>query len=191
MILKTKKSDRTLFLDRDGVVNQRLIDNYVKNWDEFEFMTGVLEAIPLLNAVFNRIIMVTNQQGIGKKIMTKKDLELIHLKMMRDIRDNGGNIDGIYFCPQTADEQDNCRKPGSKMAFRAKKDFSDIEFCNSFMVGDQASDIVFGKKLEMNCVWIPEDPETIWPIKDIKPDFIFKDLLSFALEIYKDNGKKI
>ncbi len=75
----------TLFLDRDGVINNRLADDYVKSWDEFEFIQGVLEALGIFARLFSKIFIITNQQGIGKNIMTLADLESIHAKMLDEI----------------------------------------------------------------------------------------------------------
>ena len=72
MNLQDLKIDRgwTLFLDRDGVINRRIVDDYVKSWDQFKFLPGVPDAIKRLAGVFGRIIVVSNQQGIGIGLMT-------------------------------------------------------------------------------------------------------------------------
>ena len=69
----------TLFLDRDGVINRRLPGAYVQHWDQFEFLPGVLPALSILANYFAHLIIVTNQQGIGKGLMTESDLQKIHL----------------------------------------------------------------------------------------------------------------
>ena len=74
----------SLFLDRDGVINTRLVDDYVKCWEDFEFLPGVLEAIKCFNKLFSTIVVVTNQQGIGKGLMKVETLNNIHKKMMAD-----------------------------------------------------------------------------------------------------------
>lgn len=144
----------TLFLDRDGVINRRPVDDYVKSWDEFEFLPGVLEAIKILSAVFGRIIVVTNQQGIGKGLMTVEGLATIHQKMISEIEKNGGRVDAVYFCPNLKGENENCRKPGTAMAELAKKDFPEIDFRKSIMAGDMESDMFFGKNAGMKTVFI-------------------------------------
>ena len=68
----------TLFLDRDGVINKKLENDYVKTIDEFEFLPQVLEAIKQFSSHFQKIVIVTNQQGISKKLMTENDLEKVH-----------------------------------------------------------------------------------------------------------------
>ena len=90
----------TLFLDRDGVINQKRDKDYVKNWAEFLFVEGSLEAISTLSKFFGRIIIVTNQRGVGKELMSEQDLIKIHEKMVHEINLSHGKIDKIYYCRQ-------------------------------------------------------------------------------------------
>ena len=76
----------TLFLDRDGVINKKLEQRYVTNFDEFVFIKNSDIAIRKLHKIFKRILIVTNQQGIGKGIMTEDDLNLLHLQMQKKIK---------------------------------------------------------------------------------------------------------
>ena len=148
-------SDWTLFLDRDGVINKKL-DGYVTKPKDFKFLGGVLAALPILSNIFERIIIVTNQQGIGKGIMTHDDLHSVHSHMLRNIELAGGRIDNIYYCPHLATENPPCRKPNPGMAIQAKSDYPSIDFKKSIMVGDSESDIVFGNKLMMTTVKISQ-----------------------------------
>ena len=86
----------TLLLDRDGVINKLRPDDYVKCWEEFEFLPGVFEALVKWNMQFRYIIIVTNQRGIGKGVMTDEDLSNIHGRMMEEIERQGGRVDKIY-----------------------------------------------------------------------------------------------
>jgi histidinol-phosphate phosphatase family protein len=144
----------TLFLDRDGVINRRPVDDYVKSWDEFEFLPGVLEALKTLSGIFGKIIVVTNQQGVGKGLMTIENLAVIHQKMIAEIENNGGRIDAVYFCPSLKDEPENCRKPGTAMAELAMKDFPELVLKKTIMAGDTESDMVFGRNAGMKTVFI-------------------------------------
>jgi len=141
----------SLFLDRDGVINERIIGGYVQNVSSFRVLEGVTEAIAILKKHFGRIFVVTNQQGIGKKIMTEEDLQLIHNHMETKLLTT---FDGIYYSPFLASENSLMRKPNSGMALQAKKDFPDIDFKKSVMVGDSISDIQFGKNVQMKTVYI-------------------------------------
>ncbi|MCP4552377.1 MAG: HAD family hydrolase [Bacteroidetes bacterium] len=134
----------SLFLDRDGVINHRIVDDYVKTLTEFKFIQGVPSAIAGLNKVFGRVFIVTNQQGIGKGLMTETDLKVVHEFMIKEITKVGGAIDQIYFCPELAESNHPDRKPQIGMAIRAKQDFPEIDFAKSIMVGDSISDMEFG-----------------------------------------------
>lgn len=133
---------KTLFLDRDGVINRLRPHDYVKKWDEFEFMPGVLEALAILAKKFQNIILVTNQRGVGKGLMSKEDLDQIHKKMCSVIEDHGGRIDKIYECT-SLEESNHFRKPNIGMYEQACKDFQDISPDTSLMLGDADSDMQF------------------------------------------------
>lgn len=153
-VLSEVDSTWTLFLDRDGVLNKHLIDSYVRNIEEFVWEEGVLEGLQILSKVFSRIVVVTNQQGIGKGLMTEHDLNDIHWKMQNDVEKVSGRIDRFYYCPHLANIQCSCRKPGVLMAYNAQKDFPLIDFNKSIMIGDSNSDIEFGYRLGMLTVKI-------------------------------------
>ena len=176
-----------LFLDRDGVINKRLDNDYVKDWESFSFLAGVLKALKLLRNHFDRIFIVTNQQGIGKGLMTEGQLDLIHVNMLKAIRDSGGKIDKIYFCPDLATKPGNFRKPSPYMALLAQKEFPELNFENAFMVGDTQSDIEFGKRLAMKTVLISSTQTFEVKKEGSQPDLVMKDLLSFALLLENKN----
>lgn len=149
----------SLFLDRDGVINRRLPYAYVREWDEFEFLDGVLDAISKMSALFGKIFIVTNQAGIEKEIMTHDMLHTIHQKMMDFILFHGGRIDEIYYCPYKKDLDPLCRKPNPGMALEAKRDFPEVDFKRSLMIGDSTSDILFGNRLGMKTILVGDNPE--------------------------------
>jgi len=152
-------SNWTLFLDRDGVINKRLIGDYVKHWGEFEFLSNTLTALKQFTAHFGRIVVVTNQQGIYKQLMTREDLAGVHENMLGEIQQAGGRIDQVYFCPNsTADDPTQCRKPRIGMALQAKADFPEIDFSQSIMVGDSVTDLQFGRNAGMKTVWVAPGP---------------------------------
>lgn len=148
----------TLFLDRDGVINVRKVDDYIKTPDEFEFLPGVTEALKIAATIFARIVIVTNQQGIGKSLMSENDLEVIHAKMLAEIEESGGRIDAVYFCSALASENNPCRKPAPGMGYQAKRDFPEIDFEKSLMIGDSMSDLEFAQNLEMASAYITAHP---------------------------------
>jgi len=174
MSLPTSLIDQswTLFLDRDGVINRHRPNDYVKCIAEFEFLPSVPEAMARLAGIFGRIIVVTNQQGIGKGLYTAAELETIHAHMLRDIEGAGGRIDRIYFCPQLEMDRSPMRKPGIGMALKAREDFPEICFAKSIMVGDSAQDIEFGHRAGMYAVLIRadlDDPASRLPVDATYP----------------------
>ena len=138
----------TLFLDRDGVINRLRPDDYVKNWEEFEFMPGMLDRLARWSGRFRRILVVTNQRGVGKGIMSLDDLNRIHDRMIEEIERHGGRIDHIYFCTALSPDDPN-RKTQTGMAQQARIDFPDIDFARSLMIGDSESDRQFARNAGM------------------------------------------
>lgn len=168
-----------LFLDRDGVLNKRIPDDYVKHPEEFEFIPGVKEALVILANIFKPIIVVTNQQGIGRGLMTSAQLNLVHKKMLDDVTETGGRIDAVYFSPDLKNMRSFTRKPAVGMGLKARQEFPSINFKRSIMAGDTYSDILFGRRLGMITVLIGEDKDVAFQCSGIL-DFSFPDLIAFA-----------
>jgi len=168
--------DWTLFLDRDGVINKRIFGGYILEESAFVFNDGALEALTILNKVFGKIVVVTNQQCIGKKLISIDQLNQIHERMCTLIATAGGRIDAVYFAPELKNEIDSTRKPSAAMAMQAKQDFPEIDFGKSVMIGDTDSDIVFGKNLGMKTGLILSEE-----VVREQADFQFNSLLDFAL----------
>lgn len=168
----------SLFLDRDGVLNEEIHNDYVNDWSEFVFYPDTLTAMQSLSAIFTPILVITNQRGVGKGKTKLESLNLIHVNMIQQIQSHGGRIDQIYFCPDTDTSSPN-RKPNPGMGLRAKLDYPDIEFNRSIMVGNNLSDMQFGKRLGMHTVFITTThPELNESHPDI--DMSFPNLSSFA-----------
>ncbi len=147
------ESYKFLFLDRDGVINKRL-PGYVTSWDEFEYTEGALKSMVRFSKYFDRVIVVTNQQGVGKELMTSEQLDELHNKLKVSVEEAGGRIDAILACTELKSEEDNCRKPSPAMGLWAKRQFPEIDFSKSIMVGDSISDVEFGKNLGMYTVLV-------------------------------------
>lgn len=176
----TKPFD-TLFLDRDGVINVYRPNDYVKCIGEFIFTDGTLEALALLVNLFERIIVVTNQRGVGRGIMTQETLNEIHSYMVREITTHGGRIDAIYFCTDTDKDSPN-RKPNPGMARQALQDFPTIDLSRSFMVGDSISDMEFAANAGIPAILIGEK-NTSEQIESLSLYGQFPDLLTFARSV--------
>ncbi len=177
--LKTIDKTWTLFLDRDGVINHEKHLDYIHNWEEFKFYDGAKVAIQIFTQKFNRIIIVTNQRGIGKGVTKKANVEIIHQNMTADIEAVGGKIDAVYFCPEL--ESPN-RKPNPGMGLQAAKDFSDIDLSKAIMVGNTLSDMEFGRNLGIKTVFLTTTRPEV-DTNDKRIDSTYPSLISFALDL--------
>lgn len=144
---------RALFLDRDGVINQEKRGDYIRRVEEFVFYPGVLDSLVELSGLFDYLIVVTNQRGIGRGLMTEEQLKAIHHAFLKQVESAGGRIDAIYYAPHI-DNAHPRRKPNVGMALEAKKDFPNIEFEQSIMVGNNLSDMQFGKTMHMKTIFL-------------------------------------
>jgi HAD superfamily hydrolase (TIGR01662 family) len=152
--------------------------DYVLNWDEFLFYDDVIDAIRLFSKTFGHIFIVSNQRGVGRGRMSEKDLHAIHTGMKKEIRNGGGRLDGIYYCT-AVDDKDPERKPNPGMALQVKRDFPQVDFSKSIMVGNKLSDMKFGKNAGMYTVYLTTThPDQPLPHPDI--DLSFDTLLSLA-----------
>lgn len=176
--LETVDNTWTLFLDRDGVINEEKAGEYVLQWSHFLFSAGVLAAFKKLSDAFGLLIIVTNQRGVGKGLMSQQNLDQIHTEMRREVEAVGGRIDRIYACTDLDDESIN-RKPNPGMALQAQKDFGQIDFSKSIMVGNKPGDMRFGRAAGMFTVFVATtNPEVPFPHPDI--DLRFASLQAFA-----------
>ena len=139
MVRNIKNFKKVVFLDRDGVINRDSPD-YIKSWSEFEFLPGSLEAIQKLTAEGFAIVVITNQSAIGRKLISKKQLEHMHRMMAENVRSHGGRIDDIFYCPHVPADDCNCRKPKPGMIHRAVHTYP-IDPASSIMIGDSVRDI--------------------------------------------------
>lgn len=128
-----------IFLDRDGVINQDRSD-YVKSWEEFEFLPGVLEALRCLAVSPSAVVVVSNQSCIGRGLVTKESIEAIHSRMLQVIRRAGGRVDAIYYCPHHPSDCCECRKPRPGLLIRAADDLN-LDLARSWCVGNNQTDL--------------------------------------------------
>jgi len=152
------QSKSALFLDRDGVLNVRKLNGYIQSIDEFTLLPLVRQALQLLQPRFDYIFVVTNQQGVAKGLMTQEDVEQIHAYMLKRLSAHDIHIHAVYAAYDHAETEPNARKPNPNMGHWAVRDFPDINFRKSLMVGDTLSDMQFGRHLGMHCAWIRSTP---------------------------------
>ena len=150
---------RTVFLDRDGVLNRKLPEGrYVSSMAHFHPLPGVAGAIARLNRAGIRVLVVSNQRGIALGLYTTANVRAIHEAFQKDLAADGAHVDAFYFCPHDK-KQCNCRKPLPGLYEHATRDFPEISGETSAMIGDSWSDIEFGRRLGMMTVFIDIHPE--------------------------------
>ncbi len=149
-------NEKTIFLDRDGVINRKIDDDYVKSWDEFEFLPNAKEALKILTENDFRLIVVTNQRGIARGWMTEVDLHEVHTRMLSELKNYGAEIAGIFHCPHDKDQCD-CRKPLTGLFLQAQQKFPAIDFTKAIMVGDSSSDIEAGNALGCRTIFVNDE----------------------------------
>jgi len=131
---------KLVILDRDGVINQDS-DDFIKSPDEWIPIPGSLEAIARLNREGWRVVVATNQSGVGRGLFNMDMLNRIHDKMLQMVRSKGGEIDGIFFCPHVPEESCRCRKPRPGMLEEIARRFR-IKLNGVPAIGDSERDLV-------------------------------------------------
>jgi D-glycero-D-manno-heptose 1,7-bisphosphate phosphatase len=170
----TKALRRAVFLDRDGVINVKLPeDMYVRNVSEFEFIAGAIEALSILSALGFCLVVVTNQRGIARGLMSQDDLVRVHQFMIEEMGKSHVQLDGVYCCPHDGSQNCACRKPRPGMLLSAIRDLG-IDPALSYMVGDSEKDVIAGKRAAVRSVRIGSEG-------DPDADLVFLSLLDFAL----------
>jgi D-glycero-D-manno-heptose 1,7-bisphosphate phosphatase len=147
-----------VFLDRDGVINRKAPEGaYVRNWSEFELLPGVTEALLALRTAGRPLFVVTNQRGVARGVVRATDVYDIHIRLTRQLRSIGVDLEGIYVCPHEKASCD-CRKPGTGLFLDARRDRPWICFRDSDMIGDSLNDLQAGARLGMR-LWLVGDEE--------------------------------
>lgn len=168
-------SSWTLFLDRDGVINERNFEGYITSTADFTFLPQVFEGLKELAKQFSRIIVVTNQQGLGKGVMKESTLNEIHDEMCRALEAEEIVIDKVLFASNLRGAKNDRRKPNGAMGIEAQNEFREIDFKKSLMVGDTDSDLQFGMNLGMKTVLIASAEKV-----SVEPDIKVNNLKELA-----------
>lgn len=148
---------RACFLDRDGVLNRRAApDDYVKSVAEFEWLAGAREGVRRLNDEGWLVLVVTNQRGIARGLMSAADVEAIHARAQRELREVGAHVDGFYYCPHGDGDHCACRKPQPGLILRAAQDWN-VDLASSFLVGDDERDIEAARRAGVRAVKMASD----------------------------------
>lgn len=157
---------KVIFLDRDGVINKKAPKaEYVKSWDEFEFIPGSIEAMNLLSQQGYKIFIITNQAGIARGAMTESDLKKIHENLERELEKHGVKIEGVYYCPHGWNDECECRKPKPGMLFQAAREH-DLDLSKSTFVGDDERDLQTGDAAGCRTILVDSEASLLKVVKE-------------------------
>lgn len=160
---------KAVFLDRDGVINRKPPEqDYVKKWEEFFMLPDVEKAIKKIKDEGYLVIVITNQRGVARGIMTEETVNSIHANINRELGESGTSIDAFYWCKHNYDDKCDCRKPAPGLILRATKDL-DIDIAQSFYVGDTKADEECGKNANIKTYIMPTDGSLLKTIAQILP----------------------
>lgn len=172
-------ANRAVFLDRDGTIAEDV--GYCSSPETFKLFPDASRALKLLNKHNFKVILITNQSGIGRGYFTEEALARIHDKMMDDFARLKVHVDGVYYCPHHPDDNCDCRKPKPKLVLQAAREH-DIDLKSSFMVGDLPKDVELGKAAGCRTILINAQPPQD---ESVTPDAVVPDLLEAAKMILK------
>ncbi len=183
--------EKYVFIDRDGVINrdgsEKTEHGYIIKWEDFEFLPGVLEGFKKFKDNGFKCVIVTNQQCVGKELITEEGLEEFMNKIALEVKKSGGEIAGIFYCPHLEEELCDCRKPQSGLFHKARKELNIESFEGRYYIGDSERDVLAGKGAGLKTILVltghskREDVDS-W---EFKPDHICENLLEAADLIIK------
>lgn len=172
-----EKKQIAVFIDRDGTINQDR--NYLDNAQDFEFIPGAADAIKKLNECGLKVVVITNQSGIARGILTEETLSDIHDRMVHLLATEGAYLDGIYYCPHHPDDGCDCRKPATGMVRNAIHDL-DVDIAHSYIIGDKRADVHLGHNLGLTSILVltgyGREENEFFENEKAKPDFVADNL---------------
>jgi D-glycero-D-manno-heptose 1,7-bisphosphate phosphatase len=169
-----------VILDRDGTV---VVDrHYLADPAGLEFLPGAAQGLRTLHEHGHRLVLITNQSGIGRGLLSLAQLEAIHARLRRMMREAGAPLEAIYYCPHTPEEGCECRKPRSELFWRAAAELG-FGPSDAVVVGDKASDIEFGHNVGAATILIAPVPPAMIAEGQPAADFVAADLVQAASAI--------
>lgn len=162
-----------VFLDRDGTINEHV--EYLGDPEKFQLIPGVIEAIKGFNGLGYRVVLVTNQPGIGMGYFSLEDFYRVMRRFLGPLGKAGGKVNKIYFCPHSAAEDCECRKPKTLLFERAAKELN-LDLTCSFMIGDTSIDIEAGKRAGLRTILVATGIAGADKTYAVKPDYEAADL---------------
>lgn len=168
----SKPEIKAVFLDRDGTINLNQPE-YLHKIEDFKFAPFVISALQKLSKSNYKIIVLTNQSGIGRGYFKKVDLKKLHQWMIKESKKKKIRIDKIYYCPHHPRDNCSCRKPKLGLLMKAVQDFG-LNLSKSWVVGDEKKDIIMGRMVNSKTIMVGGE---LLPKSKIKPNYYTKNLL--------------
>lgn len=181
--LPTSPKRPAVFLDRDGTIIELV--EYLHEPSKVKFFDDALVTLKKLKEAGYRLVIVTNQPGIGLGYFSKEDFFALNKVLLKEFSGHGIDIDKIYFCPHSKSENCSCRKPATAMIERADRELG-LDLANSFMIGDMTSDVAFGKNAGCKSILLETGASGKDGLYDVKPDYTAKSLSDAADFILKE-----
>lgn len=175
--------NKAILFDRDGVVNIRPISGYVRKPDEFVILEDFVSFFKMIKKNDYLAILITNQQGVGKKIMSLQDMKQIHNVLQQEmIYRTGYEFDDIFYCTELKESNSYRRKPNPGMIIEALEKHS-IDKSRSFMIGDSKTDVIAGKKAGVKTVLL--SPEYLK--EKHGADYVYKNFYELIEDFAKNH----
>ncbi len=168
----------TVFLDRDGTLNYD--PGYLKSAVELKLLPGVAMGLARLKAAGARLVVVTNQSGIGRGYFTLKDLEAVHARLQGLLEQEEAALDAIYFCPHHPDDACRCRKPARGMVDRAVSELH-LDLRRSYLIGDHLRDMQLAKSVGAKAVLLSSEPVNDQGLAMLQADRAMPDAIAQSM----------
>jgi len=173
---------KCVFLDRDGIINVRIVDGYVESWDGFTLLPEFPELLRRVHELGYVAVVITNQRGIARGIMTRESVDQIHANLRTMLEEDYGlQLLDVMCCPHEKDTC-TCRKPQPKMILDAAARHG-INLATSWMIGDTESDVEAGRRAGCRTILVSDEPgetvatarassmrELLWRIEELLVD---------------------
>jgi heptosyltransferase-2 len=181
----------TVFLDRDGTLNYD--PGYLKVAADLKLLAGVGPALARLKGAGAKLVVVTNQSGVARGIITLKDLEAIHARLQGLLEQEDAALDAIYFCPHHPDDDCRCRKPKVGMVERAVSELQ-LDLRRSYLIGDHARDIQLAHRVGAKAILLTNEPMDSQVLERLKveqamPDTVAKSMTEAVEWVFIDAVK--
>jgi D-glycero-D-manno-heptose 1,7-bisphosphate phosphatase len=178
---------RFVLLDRDGVINRRIVGGYVTSWEKFAFLPDALEGLRLLTEKNYHLIVVSNQAGVGKGLMTTAHLQEITRKFVEEVEAPGGRIRRVYYCTHRAEDGCPCRKPKPGLLLEAQAEHH-FNFKDTFLIGDSESDLLAAQAVGCPDILVSNAPPASLEKLPHAPQVTVPSLLAAAAYLLSKKG---